>query len=391
MNDDDDVASQVQSKINELKQSNEVIKELKKTALEIFENDPNFLIDPKYYLLDKTGNALFSADSFFWKHERIIAARDTFNQNAIDKYLRIVLEGLVTLSTITKRLKIVYDQIIAAKSVTEEFRGCLEMILCNMENTLKLLSEKWEELNVPVPSNVHVQPTNPEADEFELEIAPVTNLVAKAKFDEYQQVAKYTNIQTPEFQTIAKGINDLVGEFYSSKIDVTSADVHAFASIVGPSLMGKTQFAFTLARAFKLFYINFSPRGGNQQDVYKAFDKMSFKIISIVSEDRAKLGNADRTLNSDNLATSCVNIKLKTIWLLWYLMEDSTKYDPEKSEWFEYYLRPRTFKCKPMSILEYLVNLSNFLYSYNKCFIVYFCRETRWKKSSISTAHCFYR
>ena len=58
-----------------------------------------------------------------------------------------------------------------------------------------------------VPSNIPVQPTNPEApnsDEFELEIAPVTNQVKKAKFDEYQQIAKYTNIQTPEFQTTSK-------------------------------------------------------------------------------------------------------------------------------------------------------------------------------------------
>ena len=157
-NTNDDVVSQVQSKINELKQSIEVIKELKNTALKIFENDPNFLVDSKYYLFDKTDNALYSSDSFFSKNERSITARDSFNQNEFDKYLRTVLEGLVTLSTITKRLKIVYDQIISAKSVTEEFRGCLEMILCNMENTLKFLSEKWEQFNVPVPSNVPEQP-----------------------------------------------------------------------------------------------------------------------------------------------------------------------------------------------------------------------------------------
>ena len=123
----------------------------------MFENDPNFLVDSKNYLLDKTDIALLSADSFFSKHERSIAARNSFNQNAIDKYLRTVLEGLVILSSTTRKLKIVYDQIIAAESFTEEFRGHLENFLCNMENTLKLLSEKWEELNIPVPSKAPIQ------------------------------------------------------------------------------------------------------------------------------------------------------------------------------------------------------------------------------------------
>ena len=50
----DDIASQVKSKINELEQSMKVIKELNKTAREMFKNDPNFFVDSKYYLLDKT-------------------------------------------------------------------------------------------------------------------------------------------------------------------------------------------------------------------------------------------------------------------------------------------------------------------------------------------------
>ena len=382
MNDDDDVASKVQSKINELEQSLKDIGKLDENAIEMFENDPNFHRDTKYDFLGETNKVIRLAETFYSKHKRIIAARDSFDRNVIDKYFENALEELDGLNDIMEKLKPVYDQIIDAGSVTEEFRKRSEKFLSDMEDAFKFIIGQCEQFVVPVPSNIPVQPTNPEApnsDEFELEIAPVTNQVAKAKFDEYQQIAKYTNIQTPEFQTISKGINDLVGEFYNQEINATTANVRAFASIVGPSLMGKTQFAFTLARAFKLFYVNFSPRGVNQQDVYKAFDKMSFKITSIVDEDLAKLGNGKYVLNSDNLATRCVNIKLKTIGLLWYLMEDSTKYDPEKSEWFEYYLRPRTFKCKPMSIFEYLVNLSNFFYSYNKCFIIYFCRETCWK------------
>ena len=320
----DDFASQVQSKINELEQRTRVIVELSIKAHEMLKtNDPNYLFDTKYELHIQTNSVIRLARTFYSKHERIIDAARNFNQNAIENYYRTVLEGLVILSSITKRLKIVYDHIIDAGNVTKEFRKGSKKFLSDMEDAFKFLIEQCEQFVVPVPSNVPVQPTNPEApnlDEFELEIAPVTDQVAKAKFDKYQQIAKYTNIETPEFRTISKGITDIVGEFYNHAIDATIANVRHYASIVGPSLMGKTQFAFTLAGAFKLFYVNFSPRGVNQQDVYKAFDKMSFKITSIVRGDLAKLGNGKYVLNSDNLATRCVNIKLKTIELLWYLM-----------------------------------------------------------------------
>ena len=353
MNDDDDVASQVQSKINELKQSMKDIKELNKNVSEMFKNDPTFLVDSKYYPLDKTDNALISADSFFSKHERSIAARNSFNQNVIDKCLRTVLEGLVTLSSTTKKLKIVYYQIIAAKSVTEEFRGHLEIILCNMENTLKLLSEKWEELNIPVPSNAPIQSI------FFDEIEGVTDSKVKSQFDEYLKVAKYTSVESPEYKEIFDGIIEIVKNFYISGIDAGSAKIQSFASIVGPSFMGKTQFAFSLARAFKVFYVNFSKKG-ELQPIYKAFEIMSDIFISHLFDDCDTLESKIKRLDSDKLSSDAFDIQLLTIGFIWNLVEHSLEYDPSKSEWFEYYLKPREFQFKAMSIGEYLVNLSKF-------------------------------
>ena len=158
-NTNDDVASQVQSKINELEQSLKNIEKLNENAYEMLKtNDVNFLLDPKYDILDQINSVFRLERTFYSKHERSIAARNSFNQNAIDKYLRTVLEGLVTLSSITKRLKIVYDQIIAAESFTEEFRKRLEKFLGDVQKGFKFLIRECKQFAVPVPSNVPEQP-----------------------------------------------------------------------------------------------------------------------------------------------------------------------------------------------------------------------------------------
>ena len=354
-NSNDDVASQVQSKINEFLQSIEAIKELNENTREMFKNDPNFSLDSKYNVLYKTDIVFFSAKSFFSEQENIIATRDSFNQNSIDTYLRTVLEGLVTLSTIMERLKTVYAQIIATESVTKEFRKCLKNNLSNMKVALKILSDKYEKLNVPVRSNVPVQPTN-----FE-KIVAVTNINVKSRFDEYQKVAKYTPVASPEYKEIFDGIKEIVENYYKADINSGLAKIRSYASIVGPSFMGKTQLAFALARAFKVFYVNFSRQDEHHeiQKVYQAFENMSGMFMKRLNNDCAMLNNMGKKLDSSLLAHDSLDVELNTVGFLWYLLDYSMKYDPSKSDWFEYYLKPRNFQCKPMSINQYLTKLSN--------------------------------
>lgn len=187
----------------------------------------------------------------------------------------------------------------------------------------------------------------------------------KAKYNGYIQVAKFTDVNSSEFTEIAQGILRLVKEFYRKTIIPRTAKIYSFASIVGPSLMGKTQFAFSLARKYKVFYVNFSGKQ-DQQEVYQAFDSMSSEIISILYDDCSRLRRLRVELDSHVLASPRVfNLKMKIIGFLWYLIEYSMIYDGN-TEWFDFYLKPRKFQYSSMSISEYLSKLSNFV-----CFLAF--------------------
>ena len=122
MNDDDDVASKVQSKINELEQSLKDIGKLdekKKMLLKCLKMIQIFIVTLNTISLGETNKVIRLAETFYSKHKRIIA-RDSFDRNVIDKYFETLWKKLDGLNDIMEKLKPVYDQIIDAGSVTEE-------------------------------------------------------------------------------------------------------------------------------------------------------------------------------------------------------------------------------------------------------------------------------
>ena len=206
---------------------------------------------------------------------------------------------------------------------------------------------------MPVPSNILEQPIF-----FEV-IEGVNDSKVKSQFDEYLKVAKYTPVESTEYIEIFDGVMKIVKNFYNSGIYAGYAKIQSYASIVGPSFMGKTQFAFSLARAFKVFYVNFSKQS-ELQTVYKAFDGISSIFKRLLQKDCETLESTPKRLDSDKLTfTDAFDIQFLTIGFIWESIAYSFKYDPSKSEWFELYLEPRKLQFKAMSIAEYLVNLSN--------------------------------
>ena len=74
-----------------------------------------------------------------------------------------------------------------------------------------------------------------------------------------------------------------------------------YAAIVGPSFMGKTQSAFTLAHIMNVFYVNFASILANdlpQQEIYSPFEKISSIFESCLDFDRP------RTIKTKNTAKS---------------------------------------------------------------------------------------
>ena len=94
--------------------------------------------------------------------------------------------------------------------------------------------------------------------------------------------------------------------------------VLSFASIAGPSLMGKTQFAFSLAREFPVFYVNFAPIV-HIQPIYFAFNSVSYSFELSLLRDISELNSAKLPFDSDTISRYIneLNMKLVTIGLLW--------------------------------------------------------------------------
>lgn len=186
--------------------------------------------------------------------------------------------------------------------------------------------------------------------------------VENTKFNEYLQVARFVDTDSQVFKEIFEGIMNLVSEYYSQNFDNQIAKIQPFASIVGPSFMGKTQFAFVLARVYPVFYVNFASKNF-PQEVYEAFDGISQNIKTVILEDFVILNAAGIGLESDQLASSLI-LKLRTIGFIWELILYSLEFDAfgeneSDSDWMKFYLEPRTISYKSMNILEYLGKLSN--------------------------------
>lgn len=174
---------------------------------------------------------------------------------------------------------------------------------------------------------------------------------------QYIQISKYTNNNESVFKSISFEIEKLTNRVYANRIDPDNPRLSSFASIVGPSLMGKTQFAFSLARISPVFYVNFAS-GEGLQEIYKAFDDISGAFKRCLTNDVGILNNANIQLDSTALKNMGLKMKLETVGFLWELVKYSTEFEFDGSaEWFEYYLAARSIKFEKISIHEYLMNL----------------------------------
>ena len=184
------------------------------------------------------------------------------------------------------------------------------------------------------------------------------------EFHQYIEIARHNNLNERIFKKILTDIFKITEKFYTCEIDPSSPNLHSFASIVGPSLMGKTQFAFSLAQICPVFYVNFSS-SFLMQKIYKALRSVSSAFTNCLANDVAMLKNNKRKFrfDSDYLARRALEIKLQTIGLIWEFVMYSTEFKFNgTSEWFEYYVRARSINLKMMSIQNYLQKLSKFIY-----------------------------
>ena len=143
----------------------------------------------------------------------------------------------------------------------------------------------------------------------------------------------------------------------------------SYAAIVAPSFTGKTQTAFTLSHLMDVFYVNIASAQKSRedfQDIYSAFDKISFLFSECVSYDMAehklscKADNSATNLhNDDNMEASNLSyasegkryrvlglILLLSRWKKLLKLEDPV-------EWFHRYRQVNCAIIPKLSVLEF--------------------------------------
>lgn len=126
-----------------------------------------------------------------------------------------------------------------------------------------------------------------------------------------------------------------------------------FIAVVGPSLMGKTQLAFTLARKQPVIYLNFS---FGEQSVYKAFEPISVAMSECVETDlklfdasiKGSFGPGTMYL-LENL-----NLKYTSLGLIYSLIKRGASFCfNSDNDWMNYFVNLDTLVYSKMSIPEF--------------------------------------
>ena len=94
--------------------------------------------------------------------------------------------------------------------------------------------------------------------------------------------------------------------------------------------MGKTQFAFSLARVSPVFYVNFAPPE-LMQNIYGAFYNISSAFTNCLFHDVDALRSLNLSLDSDCLILLARDTKLETIGLLWEFVMYSTEFNADEA------------------------------------------------------------
>ena len=296
--------------------------------------------------LDSLVNA---ANRFFKIYDEIVECRESFNPTILKAYHETVSVCFESNLTPLTQLNKVCKNIVNTNSVSDEMIQDLITLIPNLSIMFNILNN--------LHTILHSTRANPpQTLTYEVAAIEETGFVADA-FLQYIAIAKYTDENESVFKSISSEIRKITEEVYAKQIRPNFPETSTFATITGPSLMGKTQFAFSLARFSPVFYVNFASES-DSQEIYKAFAKMSFIFIICLKNDVETLKKAKVELGAGSLKEDGLNIKLETVGLLWQLVDYSTEFEFDGSaEWFEHYLAARSIKFEKMSIYEYLKKL----------------------------------
>lgn len=306
------------------------------------------------------------SSNFIIIYENISASKNSFTPDGLQKYYESLSTRFGRNHRLLNRLQSIMsgNALIFSVDDISELRSLftnLRRFFDGLESDYKFLES--HRIYPEISSSIIAQWSPDVPKSLNIEISDINNNAESiiSAFRQYIAIAKYTDANESVFENIVSGISKIIKEFYDYKIDPNCPKLLSFASIVGPSFMGKTQFAFSLARLSPVFYVNFAPLE-NLQEIYRAFEVISIAFDKFLRLDVDKLKGEKIAIDSGVLKQQGLKIKLATVGLLWNLVKYSMEFEFDGSaEWFEYYLAARRIEFQEMSVHEYLVNLKDLI------------------------------
>ena len=337
-----------------------------------------------YSVLNALNNLTIMKARFFIEHDSIVSG----NNSNIERYYTSISAFSVNIKTLEDDFIRDHDNLLRLRSISnfqfDYYKGKISLIMGVFDALINVVSIFKSTV---VTSAVQVQSAKVTAESAATAIVnPIEiwgldeNSEAFKHLQHYIDIASNTDFNDPLFEELTAKIHGLTREVYTTNIKPNIPPILSYASIVGPSFMGKTQFAFSLARFCPVFYANFI-FSEFMQSIYEAFDEISLAFKNCLVHDISLLENRIQSLDSDKIRDKASELKLRTIGFLWELVKDSIEFKEgngtdSDSDWFKYYIRKRIIKYEAMTYKDYHLKLSKKKCFNDICINNLFCRRS---------------
>lgn len=180
-------------------------------------------------------------------------------------------------------------------------------------------------------------------------------------YQKYKANASKADLDNMPILNKIKSKIEYLGSRISLTSDVERKDEFPFIAVIGPSFMGKTQLAFTLARTHPVLYFNFIV-GESRQSVYKVFERISSELESCLSDDLKKVNGRDNFGAALSVIMHYLNknIRYKSLSFIYALLERAAAFDfnDPNAEWMDFYLECGPLAYSEMTFAEYYQKIS---------------------------------
>lgn len=229
-----------------------------------------------------------AAKEFLSQHAIILGLKDSLSCNVLRNYYQSISAILTRNWYLVVSLDGCCNQVFNSSSIESDLIEELKWITSKAVTTV---NELIEETNKTITSFDLMNPT--------VFIENIFGMDEKSDyasiFQQYLDIAADTDFIDPLFKCLNENILKLTDNVYNANIDPEIPPILSYTSIVGPSFMGKTQFAFSLARLCPVFYVNFL-LATDTQSIYKAFFSISDAFRKCLRDDIRKLEDKIKSL-----------------------------------------------------------------------------------------------